>query len=348
MSLSKLQSQIVNTEEPKVVVLASAAAGKTHCMTERVRKMLRDGINPYDIACITFTTTAAQELRDRLADDYKNGIYIGTIHGLANYFLLSYGIDTSDLIKKEEFDMFFKEIKEHPYCVRHIKHILLDEAQDTSPDQYDFIFKMIKPETFFVVGDIKQSIFSFRHADPELLEDLCYEPDVTVYNLNENYRNGSNILAYAKRIIAKAHMKDESVPVRSGGLVYEGETDIMNLKGWIKSKGTFGSWAVLCSTNEDIAMVRKELEKDNIPTVTFRQGDLNRTQLESLMKSDTVKVLTRHSSKGLEFDNVAVWAPQWWGGDEAYRVNYVAATRARDILLWMEAPKKKKTKRKYF
>jgi hypothetical protein len=42
--------------------------------------------------------------------------------------LLSSGIDTSDLIKKEEFDMFFKEIKEHPYCVRHIKYILLDEA----------------------------------------------------------------------------------------------------------------------------------------------------------------------------------------------------------------------------
>ena len=143
-------------------------------------------------------------------------------------------------------------------------------------------------------------------------------------------------------------MKDDSVPSRSGGLVYEGETDILNLKGWIKSKGTYGSWAVLCSTNGDIAMVRKELEKDNIPTVTFRQGELNRAQLDSLMKQDAVKVLTRHSSKGLEFDNVAVWAPQWWGGDEAYRVNYVAATRARDILLWMEAPKKKKTKRKYF
>lgn len=348
MKLSELQKKIITSSDKKIVVIACAACGKTTVLTERVRFLLQQGIDPNDIACITFTTTAAQELRDRLADDYKNGIYIGTIHGLANYFLLSSGIDTSDLIKKEEFDMFFKEIKEHPYCVRHIKYILLDEAQDTSPDQYDFIFNMIKPEVFFVVGDTKQSIFSFRQADPELLEDLCYEPGVTVYNLNENYRNGSNILAYAKRIIAKAHMKDDSVPSRSGGLVYEGETDILNLKGWIKSKGTYGSWAVLCSTNGDIAMVRNELEKDNIPTVTFRQGELNRAQLENLMKSDAVKVLTRHSSKGLEFDNVAVWAPQWWGGDEAYRVNYVAATRARDILLWMEAPKKKKTKRKYF
>lgn len=348
MSLSKLQTEVINTKEPKVVVLASAAAGKTRCMTERVRKMLRDGVDPYDIACITFTNLSAQELRDRLGADYRDEMYVGTIHGLANKFLVTHGISTGSLIENEQFDQFFSLLQEHPYCVRHIKHILLDEAQDTSPDQYDFIFKMIKPETFFVVGDTKQSIFSFRQADPELLEDLCYEPGVTVYNLNENYRNGSNILAYAKRIIAKAHMRDESVPVRSGGLVYEGETDILNLKGWIKSKGTYGSWAVLCSTNDDIAMVRKELEKDNIPTVTFRQGDLNRAQLENLMKSDAVKVLTRHSSKGLEFDNVAVWAPQWWGGDEAYRVNYVAATRARDILLWMEAPKKKKTKRKYF
>ena len=348
MSLSKLQNQIVNTEEPYVVVLAAAAAGKTFTLTERVRKMLRNGTNPYDIAVITFTNLAAQELRDRLGADYRDEMYIGTIHGLANKFLVTHGIATGALIENEEFDKFFSLLKQHPYCVRHIKHILLDEAQDTSKDEFNFIFNMIMPETFFVVGDLRQSIYGFKGAEPELLENLCLDPDVTVYSLNENYRNGSNILAYAKRILAKSFMKDDSVPSRNGGLVYEGETDILNLKGWIKSKGTYGSWAVLCSTNDDIAMVRKELEKDNIPTVTFRQGELNRAQLENLMKSDAVKVLTRHSSKGLEFDNVAVRAPQWWGGDEAYRVNYVAATRARDILLWMEAPKKKKTKRKYF
>ena len=40
----------------------------------------------------------------------------------------------------------------------------------------------------------------------------------------------------------------------------------------------------------------------------------------------------------------------WWGGKEMYRVNYVAATRAKKILLWMEETtnKNKKKKSKWF
>lgn len=60
-----------------------------------------------------------------------------------------------------------------------IDHILIDEAQDTSPQQWAVIARLAdeffagegtRPEavrTIFAVGDMKQSIFSFQHADPE-------------------------------------------------------------------------------------------------------------------------------------------------------------------------------------
>ena len=348
MNLSDLQDRIVNTDKTQVVVLAAAAAGKTSVLTERVRKLLNNNIVPSDIAVITFTNLAAQELRDRLGADYKDGIYIGTIHGLANKFLLTHGIETGRLIEKEDFDGFFRLLKQNPGCITHIPHILLDEAQDTSELEFEFIFDMICPKTFFVVGDFRQTIYSFKGSEPELLLNLSEKEDVTTYSLNENYRNGANILTYAKKILRKSGLCDDSIPVRENGIVYEGETDFTNLKGWISSQGEFKDWAILCSTNTDIAYIIELCNKNNIPTVTFKQGDLSKAQLDKLMKTNAVKVLTRHSAKGLEFDNVAVWAPQWWGGDEAYRVNYVAATRARNILLWLEAPKKKKNKRKYF
>ncbi|MDW4498089.1 double-strand break repair helicase AddA [Sulfitobacter sp. D35] len=59
-----------------------------------------------------------------------------------------------------------------------IDHILVDEAQDTSPSQWDVIRKLTlefasgagaRPDvarTIFVVGDKKQSIYSFQGADP--------------------------------------------------------------------------------------------------------------------------------------------------------------------------------------
>lgn len=351
MELSKLQKEIVNATEPRIVVVASAAAGKTRVLTERVRKMLRDGIDPRDIAVITFTNLAAQELRERLAEDYKDGIYIGTIHSLANYFLLSHGIPTDKYLDKnnDKFDLLFAEVKKNPQCVRHIRHILLDEAQDTSPEEYEFIFDIIDPVTFFVAGDYNQSIYSFKGCDPELFNRLMNRSDVTVYNLNENYRNGNNILNFAKRILSKSYAFDKSIAMRPGGTVWEGEATIENLKNWIQRQGEFKDWAVLCTTNDIIDQVRRELEALDIPSVSFRQGEVTKDQLEEMMKSNCVKVLTYWSAKGLEFPNVAAWKPKNWGGDETYRVNYVGATRAKDILLWMKEPyKKKKQKSKWF
>lgn len=64
-----------------------------------------------------------------------------------------------------------------------IDHILVDEAQDTSPDQWEII-RMLSEEflagegarsgsrTIFAVGDEKQSIFSFQGADPAKFDEM--------------------------------------------------------------------------------------------------------------------------------------------------------------------------------
>lgn len=64
-----------------------------------------------------------------------------------------------------------------------IDHILVDEAQDTSPEQWRIIAKLAeeffagkgasdRPRTIFAVGDEKQSIFSFQGADPARFEEM--------------------------------------------------------------------------------------------------------------------------------------------------------------------------------
>ena len=65
-----------------------------------------------------------------------------------------------------------------------IDHILIDEAQDTSPEQWAVIEKLAeeffaelgaradRPRTIFAVGDEKQSIFSFQGADPARMGEM--------------------------------------------------------------------------------------------------------------------------------------------------------------------------------
>jgi ATP-dependent helicase/nuclease subunit A len=61
-----------------------------------------------------------------------------------------------------------------------IDHVLLDEAQDTSPRQWDLLSPLLaaleeagaaRPRTRFVVGDEKQSIYSFQGARPDRFLD---------------------------------------------------------------------------------------------------------------------------------------------------------------------------------
>ncbi|EPX84418.1 DNA helicase/exodeoxyribonuclease V, subunit A [Rubellimicrobium thermophilum DSM 16684] len=68
-----------------------------------------------------------------------------------------------------------------------IDHILVDEAQDTSPAQWAVIRRLAeemtsgwsadpdRPRTLFVVGDRKQSIFSFQGADAEGFDGMARE-----------------------------------------------------------------------------------------------------------------------------------------------------------------------------
>ena len=61
------------------------------------------------------------------------------------------------------------------------------------------------------------------------------------------------------------------------------------------------------------------------------------------MAQDTFKVLTIHTSKGLEAKYVVVIGAKNWSPEEK-RIQYVAATRAMDFLLWTTPKPKKKKK----
>jgi ATP-dependent helicase/nuclease subunit A len=64
-----------------------------------------------------------------------------------------------------------------------IDHVLIDEAQDTNPDQWAVVAKLTEEffagrgaheqvRTVFAVGDAKQSIYSFQRADPQAFDDM--------------------------------------------------------------------------------------------------------------------------------------------------------------------------------
>ena len=84
-----------------------------------------------------------------------------------------------------------------------IEHVLIDEAQDTAPDQWDIVRALTEPffagsgadrrdqaipRTVFAVGDEKQSIYSFQGARPERLRQEARAYDALVREAGADFR----------------------------------------------------------------------------------------------------------------------------------------------------------------
>jgi len=82
------------------------------------------------------------------------------------------------------------------------QYVLVDEMQDNNVLQYE-ILHYINPAHLLVVGDLNQSIYAFRSAEPALMLRFQDEnPDAQVIRLQTNYRSGQPILDLANDVIA--------------------------------------------------------------------------------------------------------------------------------------------------
>jgi len=110
-----------------------------------------------------------------------------------------------------------------------LSHVLLDEAQDTSPEQWRILRRLTSeifagagaarssPRTLFVVGDQKQSIYSFQGADPEGFlregEELRAAASQAGSPFNTprlamSFRSVTQVLSYVDTIFHPRHFPD--------------------------------------------------------------------------------------------------------------------------------------------
>jgi len=86
-------------------------------------------------------------------------------------------------------------------------HVLMDEFQDTNGQQARLIGLIRRPGQFYAVGDINQSIFGFRHAEPEVFRgyrDEVRQRGQRLIPLVENFRSRAEILRAVETIVSGA------------------------------------------------------------------------------------------------------------------------------------------------
>ena len=85
-----------------------------------------------------------------------------------------------------------------------LRYLLVDEYQDTNNAQYRLLKAIAGTRgAITAVGDDDQSIYAWRGANPENLDELARDyPQLKVVKLEQNYRCAQRILRAANRVIA--------------------------------------------------------------------------------------------------------------------------------------------------
>ena len=217
--------------------------------------------------------------------------------------LLAYqAVDFDDLI-----GLPLRLLSEHPHVAhkwqRQLKHVLVDEYQDTNATQYELLKLLVGPQGIFTaVGDDDQSIYGWRGATLDNLKRLPQDyPNLKVIPLEQNYRSTSAILRAANNVIQlnpklfpKTLWSDlgEGEPVKVAECdneEHEAERAVGRLNAihaGLVSKGQDADWhnfAILYRANHQARPFEQALRKANIPyKVSGGQSFFDRAEIKDL------------------------------------------------------------------
>ena len=99
---------------------------------------------------------------------------------------------------------------------RQYRYVFIDEYQDSSAIQEAIIGSFAREDGLFLVGDVKQSIYRFRQAEPALflekakrfdLEERTLERRI---DLQKNFRSRANVLEAANAVFSRIMHEDET------------------------------------------------------------------------------------------------------------------------------------------
>lgn len=92
LQLTPAQAQAVAHQHGPLLVVAGPGSGKTRVITQRIGRLIANGVSPYEILAITFTNKASQEMAERVAAIVPGSrVWVSTFHRFCARLLREHG-----------------------------------------------------------------------------------------------------------------------------------------------------------------------------------------------------------------------------------------------------------------
>ncbi|EIT85462.1 ATP-dependent DNA helicase replicase [Fictibacillus macauensis ZFHKF-1] len=228
--------------------------------------------------------------------------------------------------------LLLKEMIQGFEANRSIKHIIIDEAQDYSPFQFEYIKRLFPKAKMTVLGDFNQAIFAHAsEADDFHMLRSIYGPDETFrIHLTRSYRSTKEIIEFTSQLIP--HGK-KIIPFNRHGQRphFEQVKDTAELHTRITAsvrklqQQGYTSIAIICQSAKESAEAY-----DALTTLTGRKL----LQTHSTHYEQGIVIIPAYLAKGIEFDAVIIYNASYsnYAHEQVRRLFYTACTRAMHVL----------------
>jgi DNA helicase-2/ATP-dependent DNA helicase PcrA len=207
-----------------------------------------------------------------------------------------------------------------------VKHVIIDEAQDYTPVQYEIIKRVFGHSNMTILGDINQSINAYMNIGSfEAAADIFGAKDTTVISLTKSYRSTKAIADFCNALLLSDNAAEQLDRSGNKPLVIKSEKDELFSRIADDIKGLKGEGHKL------IAVICKNVKQCE----TYYEGIIKFTDISLITdhneeyQGGTI-VIPSYLAKGLEFDAVIVCTTdaRKYSGEEDRRLLYTVCSRA--------------------
>ncbi|MFJ5960478.1 UvrD-helicase domain-containing protein [Pseudarthrobacter oxydans] len=294
IELDESQRAVADAEpEDRLFVTAAAGQGKTEVLLARVKTLVEDGLNPADeILVLSFSRAAVEAVRKRARVHDLDGLQIRTFDSFAAQILIDMDEDTLG----DSFDARIRKAtqyiagEETPDRILHLKHILVDEAQDLVGDRAELVLALFaalgEDLGFTVLGDPLQGIYDFQLEESEskltsgeLIEKLKNDFGAEHQKLARHYRAVTDrtreLISVGDEIRSLGEL-DNSGSETAHSLLDDfrrqvSSTSVLNESGAL-CPDAGETTALLCSTNYEVLIASELLWQNGYPHLVRRKA----------------------------------------------------------------------------
>lgn len=341
------------------VIHGVAGSGKTMVLAYRCEQLTRSELGK-PILVLCYNKTLAAKLQELMRNrNLGDAAQVRHFHGWCKDMCNLYQLDLrpGDLpVYEKQVEAVIAGADSGRVPKAQYAAILIDEGHDFQPEWFKLIVQMIDPQTnsLLLLYDDAQNIygkkrkFSWKSVGIEAAGRRS-----TI--LKVNYRNPIEVLDFAYSFVEGFLSPDQNtedfplvLPDRGGRHDVEPDVcrctsmqdEMHRITKWLQKRAQDGvpyrDMAVLCRFNNLIDRFGAHLSQSGVPVAAGYGRDNSPHGFDPA--ANTVKILSMHACKGLEFDSVAI--PDLGGMPyakvdvtEEARVLYVALTRATHRLL---------------